>query len=100
MKESSMLTTHLKTPGTVERYRSGLAGPHLDAFAGWLEAQRYQARRILHLLRGAHRFSYWAHSAGYSVQTLDVQALEAYSHHLQRIQRLRYPSGRLSHLFV
>jgi hypothetical protein len=61
MKESSMLTTYLKTPRTLEHYRSGLAGPNLDAFAGWLEAQRYQSRRILHLLRGAHRFSRCAH---------------------------------------
>jgi integrase/recombinase XerD len=100
MKESSMLTTYLKTPRTLEHYRSGLAGPHLDAFTGWLEAQRYQSRRIRHLLRGAHRFSCWAHSTGCSLQALDGQALEAYGHHLQRIQRLRYPSGRYSHLFV
>jgi integrase/recombinase XerD len=100
MKESSMLTTYLKTPRTLEHYRSGLAGPHLDAFAGWLEAQRYQSRRILHLLRGAHRFSCWAYSAGFSMQALDVQALEAYGHHFQGIQRLRHPSGRYSHLFV
>lgn len=100
MNESSMLTTYLKTPRTLEHYRSGLAGPHLDAFAGWLEAQRYQSRRILHLLRGAHRFSCWAYSAGFSMQALDVQALEAYGHHFQGIQRLRHPSGRYSHLFV
>jgi site-specific recombinase XerD len=100
MKESSMLTTYLKTPRTLEHYRSGLAGPHLDAFTGWLEAQRYQSRRIRHLLRGAHRFSCWAHSTGFSLQALDGQALEAYGHHLQEIKRLRYPSGRYSHLFV
>jgi hypothetical protein len=34
-----MLTTYLKTPQTLEHYRSRLAGPHLDAFTGWLEAQ-------------------------------------------------------------
>ena len=95
-----MLTTYLKTPRTLEHYRAGLAGPHLDAFTGWLEAQRYQSRRILHRLRGAHRFACWARSAGCRIQALDVQALEAYGHHLQGIQRLRYPSGRYSHLFV
>jgi integrase/recombinase XerD len=100
MKESSMLTTYLKTPRTLEHYRAGPAGSYLDAFASWLEAQRYQSRRILHLLRGAHRFSCWAYSIGFSLQALDGQALEAYRHHLQGIQRLRYPSGRYSHLFV
>jgi hypothetical protein len=34
MNETSMLTTDLKTPRTLEHYRAGLAGPHLDAFAG------------------------------------------------------------------
>ena len=95
-----MLTTYLKTPLTLERYRSGPAGPHLETFVNWLEAQGYQPRRIFHLLRGAHRFSGWAHSAGYPLQRLDTHALEAYGHNLHGLQRLRYPSGRLSHLFV
>jgi integrase/recombinase XerD len=95
-----MLTTYLKTPPTLERYRSGPAGPHLETFVSWLEAQGYPPRRIFHLLRGVHRFSCWAHHAGYPLQRLDTRALEAYGHALHGLQRLRYPSGRLSHLFV
>ena len=95
-----MLTTYLKTPRSLEHYRAQPAGPHLDAFLGWLEARGYQRRRIYHLLRGAHRFSRWAHSAGVHVQELDAIALEAYGRYLQGLQRLRYPSGRFSHLFV
>jgi len=95
-----MLTTYLKTPQSLEHYRAAPAGPHLDAFLGWLEARGYQRRRIHHLLRGAYRFSRWAHSAGLPVQGLDVSALEAYGRYLQGLQRLRYPSGRFSHLFV
>ncbi|HEY5869882.1 MAG TPA: tyrosine-type recombinase/integrase [Candidatus Tectomicrobia bacterium] len=95
-----MLTTYLKTPLTLERYRSGPAGPHLETFLSWLETHGYQPRRIFHLLRGAHRFSCWAHSVGYPLQGLDAHALEAYGQELHRLQRLRYPSGRLSHLFI
>ncbi len=95
-----MLTTYLKTPQTLERYRSGPAGPHLEPFVCWLDAQGYQPRRIFHLLRGVHRFSCWAHSSGYPLQMLGAHALEAYGHALHGLQRLRYPSGRLSHLFV
>jgi hypothetical protein len=84
----------------VARYRSGPAGPHRKTFVSWLEAQEYQPPRIFHLLRGVHRFSCWAHSAGYPLQMLATHALEAYGHALHRLQRLRYPSGRLSHLFV
>jgi integrase/recombinase XerD len=95
-----MLTTYLKTPQTLARYHSGPAGPHLEPFVRWLEVQRYPPRRIVHLLRGVHRFSGWADSAGYPLQKLDTHALEAYGHALDTLQRLRYPSGHLSHLFV
>ena len=95
-----MLTTYLKTPQTLASYGAEPAGPYLDAFVGWLEEQGYQRRRISHLLRGAHRFSRWAQSVGFQVHDLDARALEAYGQHLQGLQRLRYPSGRFSHLFV
>jgi integrase/recombinase XerD len=95
-----MLTTYLKTSQSLAYYRTEPAGPHLDAFLGWLEERGYQRRRIHHLLRGAHRFSRWAHSVGLPIQALDAIVLEAYGRHLQGLQRLRYPSGRLSHLFV
>src|SRR2546422_5827347 len=100
MKESSMLTTYVKTPLALEHYRSGPAGPHLDAFIHWLEAQGDQPRRIPHLIRGVPRFSLWAQEAGCTLQALDVTALEAFGQHLHRLRRLRYPSGRYSHLFV
>jgi hypothetical protein len=100
MKERSMLTTYIKTPRSLAHYRAAPAGPHLDAFLGWLEARGDQRRRIHHLLRGAHRFSRWAHSAGVPAQDFDASALDASGRYLHRLQRLRYPSGRFSRLFV
>jgi integrase/recombinase XerD len=100
MQESSMLTTYLQYAVTLAHYRSPPAGPHLDAFIGWLDARGYQRRRIQHLLRGAHRFSHWAHGAGLCLQDLNTTALGPYGQHLQGLHRLRYPSGRLSHLMV
>jgi hypothetical protein len=100
MKESSMLTTSLKHAVTLEHYRSTPAGPHLDAFIGWLDARGDQRRRIQPLLRGAHRCSRWAHGAGLHLQELHTIALGAYGQHLQGLQRLRYPSGRSRHLVV
>src|SRR5215471_178907 len=51
-----MLSTYLKRPHTLERYRSGPAGPHLDPFTGWLEARGYQSDRIRRLLQGLQHF--------------------------------------------
>jgi len=95
-----MLATYLKTPLTLERYRFGPAGPHLDRFTDWLEVRGYQPDRIQHLLRGVHCFSRWAHSARLPLQALDATALEAFRHYLHSQQRLHYPSGNYSHLFM
>jgi hypothetical protein len=34
-----MLAVYLQKPLTLERYRSGPAGPYLDQFTDWLEAR-------------------------------------------------------------
>jgi hypothetical protein len=100
MKESRMLTTYRKTALTLEHYRSTPAGPHLDAFIGWRDARGSPRRRIQPLLRGAHRFSRGAHGAGLPLQDRTITVLGAYGQHLQALHRLRYPSGRYSHLVV
>ena len=95
-----MLATYLKRPPTQEHYRFGPAGPHLDGFTDWLEARGYQPDRIHHLLRGVHRFSCWAHNAGLSLPALNAETLAAFRDHLHSQQRLHYPSGNYSHLFM
>ncbi len=95
-----MLTTYVTTSQALEQYRSGPAGPHLDAFIGWLEERGYQRRRIPHLIRGVKCFSLWAQDTGWPLEKLDANALQAFCHHLQDIRRLRYACGRYSHLFV
>lgn len=95
-----MLTTYLKKQQTLERYRSGPAGPHLGGFSGWLEDQGYRARRIRLLLRGVHHFSRWAQQEGARLEDLNETTLESFGHYLQSQQRLRQPSGNYSHLFV
>jgi hypothetical protein len=40
--------SYLKPPLTLERYRFGPAGPHLDQFTDWLEAREYQSDRSRH----------------------------------------------------
>jgi site-specific recombinase XerD len=95
-----MLTTYLKTPAALVRYRSSPAGPHLDGFVNWLETQGYQPKPIRQLLRGVDRFARWASQAGLGVREWDARALETFGQTLHDQQRLRYPSGSLSHLFI
>lgn len=95
-----MLNAYVKRPLTLERYRSGPAGPHLDAFVLWLEQRGYHQRRILRLIRGVPRFSQWAHDNGLRIEELDAQALARFRHHLQVRQPLRYPSGGCRPVFL
>jgi hypothetical protein len=95
-----MLSTYLKTSSTLVRYRSSPAGPHLDGFVDWLKTQGYQPDRIRDLLRGVDRFARWASQAGLGTRELDAQVLEAFGQALADEQRLRYPSGNSSQLFV
>jgi site-specific recombinase XerD len=95
-----MLNAYCKRPRTLERYRSSLGGPHLDAFILWLEQRGYQPRRILRLIRGVYRFSQWAQEDGLRLDELDAKTLEGFRHHLQARQRLRYPCGSTRPVFV
>jgi integrase/recombinase XerD len=95
-----MLSVYLKKSRTRAQYLASPAGPHLEAFLRWLEERRYPPHRIRHLLRGVHCFAQWAQDAGLPVEAFDGKTLEAFRHHLHERQRLHYPSGRLSPLFV
>lgn len=95
-----MLATYFKKLQTQERYRSGPAGPYFDEFIAWLEARGHQPRPIRRLLRGAHRFSLWTQIGRGASWELDAQALEAFRRALQTQQRLRYPNGNYSDLFL
>lgn len=95
-----MLTTYLKRPQTQERYRSGPAGPHFDEFIAWLEGRGYRPRPIRRFLRGAHCFSLWTQTGKGAPWALDAHGLEAFRGTLQTQQRLRYPNGNYSDLFL
>jgi len=45
-----MLETHLNSPVTRRRLRTGPAAAHIDAFADWLYLQGYKPVTIDHLL--------------------------------------------------
>ena len=55
-----MLTEYFKSRLTLERYRSGLIGPHLDAFTAWLETRGYRRTCIRRHVREVVHFAAWA----------------------------------------
>jgi integrase/recombinase XerD len=70
-----MLTTFFTSPGSIERYRSGIAGQLLDEFVTWLDGQGYCRCTIRRHVRGVCHFASWARTAGLTVHQLDQDAL-------------------------
>ena len=62
-----MLDTHLKSPVTRQRLRSGPAAQHVDAFAEWLHRQGYRPVTIDTTLRSLAGWTDWMRGAGLSM---------------------------------
>jgi site-specific recombinase XerD len=91
-----MLTAHLSTSQTLERYRCGPAGPYLDEFVEWLEKRGYRARTIRRYLLSAHRFALWRQNADVDFQANDGTALEAFGVYLHQQHGLESSSIHLA----
>lgn len=80
-----MLTDYFKSPLTLERYRSGLIGPHLVSI-------RRHVREVVH-------FAAWAKTAGIPLEGLNRDALDRLHSYLAKRELLRYRNGGHHHLY-
>jgi integrase/recombinase XerD len=94
-----MLTEYFKSPLTLERYRSGLAGPHLDAFTMWLEKRGYRRISIRCHVREVVHFAAWVKTTGISVEELNQDVLARFKHDLAKRELLRNRNGDHQHLY-
>jgi integrase/recombinase XerD len=94
-----MLTDYFKSPLTLERYRSGLIGPYLDAFTAWLDEHGYRRVSIRRHVREVVHFAAWAKTAGIPVEGLNRDALGRLHSYLAKRELLRYRNGGQQHLY-
>ena len=94
-----MLTDHFISPLTLERYRSGIIGPHLDAFTDWLNEQGYRRVSIRRHVREVVHFAAWAKATGIPVQGINRDALNRLHFYLAKQERLRSRNGDHLHLY-
>ena len=94
-----MLTDYFKSPLTLERYRSGLIGPHLDAFTAWLDEHGYRRISIRRHVREVVHFAAWAKTAGIPVEGLNRDALDRLHFYLAKRELLRYRNGGHQRLY-
>ena len=93
-----MLTDFFRSPLTLERYRSGLVGSHLDAFTEWLIDRGYQRVSIRRHVREVVHFATWAKTAGIPVEGLNQAALDRLHIFLDHREPPRPRNGGNQHL--
>jgi site-specific recombinase XerD len=87
-----MLETHLTSPITRRRLRTGVAADHIDAFADWLHLQGYRPTSIDNGLTSLAAWTDWMLTAGFTTQNV-VSGFEACKLALGKEQRVRHSRG-------
>jgi integrase/recombinase XerD len=87
-----MLETHLNSPVTRRRLRTGLVAGHIDAFADWLQRQGYKPSSIENLLTSLAGWTDWMLAAGFTAQD-SVAALDACKLMIEKGPRIRHSRG-------
>jgi integrase/recombinase XerD len=86
-----MLETHLNSPVTRRRLRTGVAADHIDAFADWLHLRGYRPTSIDNGLTSLAAWTDWMQTAGFTTQDL-LPGFEACKLAVGK-ERVRYSPG-------
>jgi integrase/recombinase XerD len=91
-----MLETHLNSPVTQQRLRTGLIADHVDGFADWLHLHGYKPVFINHSLRSLAAWADWMLAAGFTADSLHA-GFEACKTALQTEKRVPHSRGPNHH---
>lgn len=79
-----MLETFFCAPKTLRRLRSGISGPHIDAFADDLKRDGYAPSSAVRYLRAAAHLGCFVQRRGRVLADIDFNTLHAFDGHLRR----------------
>jgi len=91
-----MLETHLNSPVTRRRLRTGPAADHIDAFADWLHFQGYRPISIETMLRSLAGWTDWMLAANFTAQDL-LPGFEACKMAIKERPRVPFRRGPNDH---
>lgn len=95
-----MLKDYFSDGKTIEKLKSGPAGPHLDAFSIWLENDGYKRRTIRRHIHGVGVFSVWAQNNKIFVNDFNTKSLDSFSSYLSSYGCLRCKNRKYSSIFI
>jgi site-specific recombinase XerD len=87
-----MLETHLSSPITRKRLRTGVASEHIDTYADWLHLKGYKPTSIDNGLTSLAAWTDWMFTAGFTAHNL-LSGFEACKLAVSKEQRVLYSRG-------
>jgi site-specific recombinase XerD len=92
-----MLETFFFAPKTLRRLRSGISGPHIDAFADDLERDGYAPSSAVRYLRAAAHLGCFVQRRGRVLADIDCNTLHAFDGHLRRCHCPHFKRAKISY---
>ena len=92
-----MLETYFSAPKTLRRLRSGISGPHIDAFADDLERDGYAPSSAVRYIRAAAHLGCFVQRRGRVLADIDFNTLHAFDCHLRRCRCPHFKRGKISY---
>ena len=81
-----MLEKYFCAPKTLRRLRSGISGPHIDAFADDLERDGYAPASAVRYIRSAAHLGCFVQRKGGVLADIDSDTIDSFGRHLTRCQ--------------
>jgi site-specific recombinase XerD len=92
-----MLETYFSAPKTLRRLRSGISGPHIDAFADDLERDGYAPSSAVRYIRAAAHLGCFVQRRGRVLADIDFHTLHAFAGHLRRCQCPHFKRAKIGY---
>jgi len=92
-----MLETYFSAPKALRRLRSGISGPHIDAFADDLERDGYAPSSAVRYIRAAAHLGCFAQRRGRGLADIDLHTLHAFAVHLRHCQCPHFKRAKISY---
>jgi len=92
-----MLEKYFSAPKTLRRFRSGISGPHIDAFADDLERDGYAPASAVRYIRAAAHLGCFVHRQGGGLADIDFNTLDSFGRHLRRCRCPHFKRGKISY---
>ena len=92
-----MLERYFSAPKTLRRLRSGISGPHIDAFAHDLERDGYAPSSAVRYIRAAAHLGCFVQRRGRVLADIDFNTLQAFASHLHRCHCPHFKRARIGH---